>query len=82
MNIPIQVLLKEGVKPSRVQLDILISSLEVSTPEADRNSYEKLTSLLNEKFDCEVTLDDIVNHYAVEIETEDRKLIYKNAGLI
>jgi len=65
---------------STSQLSTLISILQSSKKINKGSSVREIQSALLAEFDVIVTEDALFNLFFMAIDTEDRELIYKNAG--
>lgn len=65
---------------STSQLSTLISILQSSKKINKGSSVREIQSALLVEFDVIVTEDALFNLFFMAIDTEDRELIYKNAG--
>ena len=65
---------------STSQLSTLISILQSSKKINKGSSVREIQSALLVEFDAIVTEDALFNLFFLAIDTEDRELIYKNAG--
>ena len=60
---------------SKAALSILISLL---SQEYSFESYKDIALTINNRFKVNITEDDIVDYFAIDIEEEDRQLTYKH----
>lgn len=58
----------------------LATLIELMSSKSKFKTYKDIAIKLNSEFQLNLTEDDIVDFFAIDIEEEDRRLIYKHMG--